>query len=359
MRKLIHSFVPFCIAVLIVNQAMCQEDTKTGNEADGGYWRLLTTRQGAQVQDSLLHRYLDIKSGMLPSSDGGYLAQDQAELQTYYDLGMQYQYIESQAVRRQLKLPVEQGLFVEAVTPGKGGDKAGFVEGDLILAVGASPVDTQYDFVIEVKGKRGESCPIEIRREGEPVTLSLQLEPIDPASLEAAQRWIIGVSVDTASDALQSQLLSTGVVILELTENGPAAAGGMQVHDVITRINGNQISTTDDLREIIGGSQGKPVRLEYYRGGKLQSLDLTPIEEPVQEAASYALRLSPHITRLEPGPGTIALDLVLQNEPTVSNVEVDDRGNGDTPSADDRLSEILERIDQLTREVQELKERIK
>lgn len=347
------------IPLLMASQAVSWQDPTVESPDSSARWRLLKDARGSMMLDAYVRQSLDIRSNMLPSSDGQYLAQDQAELQTYYDLGMQYQFLESPAIRRQLKLPEEQGLLVSSVTAGKGGEKTGLLEGDLILSVGSTPVDTQYDFVIEVKGKRGESAPVEIRRDGVPVILTLQLEPIDPATLQAGSRWIIGVHVDTASDALQSQLQSAGVVILELTENAPAINGGMKIHDVITRINGSQISSPDDLRKIVGEAKGQSVRVEFYRGGKLQSLDLTPIQEPEQEAASGELTLRPYITHLEPGGRTIGLDLLLQRDQIAVDADVSGNPGSEAPSDEDKFAEILERINQLTRDVQELKEQLK
>jgi S1-C subfamily serine protease len=275
----------------------------------------------------------------LASADSQYLAQDATELRTYEELGLQFQYIESAAIRRQLKLPEEQGLLVLAVDTDKAGHNAGFVEGDLILMADMTPIDTQYDFVIDVNGKRGQECSVEILRDGEPHSLKIQLDPIDSGALEAEGRWIIGVHVDQASEALQAQLLSTGAVITSLPENAPAISGGLKVHDVIARINGIQIATPEDLRRVVGESGGEPVRLEYYRGGKLMSLDLTPVREQAEEKAGYELRFAPKVVELP----------VLHWHLTKAMES----------SEEDRLAQILERVEQLGRDVQELKERIK
>lgn len=58
------------------------------------------------------------------------------------------------------------------VNPGSPADEAGFQEGDLILRAADTPITSWTDFVAVVRGMPGETIPVEIRREGEMLTLT-------------------------------------------------------------------------------------------------------------------------------------------------------------------------------------------
>ncbi len=55
-----------------------------------------------------------------------------------------------------------------------------------------------------------------------------------------------------------------------------AFAAGMQPGDVITAINGKKIYSFNELREIVGASDGKPLALTIWRGGDTIETELAP-----------------------------------------------------------------------------------
>ena len=94
----------------------------------------------------------------------------------------------------------------------------------------------------------------------------------------------IGVSATTVSAETQSYGLPQGAAVKEVAADGPAAAGGLEVNDIITHINGNEITGSGDLVSIVGETApGDVLRFTVYRRGN--TIELTVIvAEKVQSA---------------------------------------------------------------------------
>jgi hypothetical protein len=83
--------------------------------------------------------------------------------------------------------------------------------------------------------------------------------------------WL-GVTVDEVSEELRAQLpieRGAGLVVRSVVPDGPAAQAGLQIHDVLVRlddqllVNGNQLSAL-----VLMKKDGDKARLTYFRGGK-------------------------------------------------------------------------------------------
>ena len=221
---------------------------------------------------------LSIYNTMLSSEDGNYLAQNPVELQTYTDLGLAYQYIAEDYLRRQLGLKADQGIIITNATASGEGYKNGFRSGDIVLQVDDESVDTQYDLVIALSENRGQQRRASIRRDGQHLDLVLVLSE---SNIQIATRWIIGVYVEEISDVTRNQLgIDGSAAITQLTDDGPALKNGMLEHDIITHINDKLINNLEDLRKIVGSSEGESLSLDVVRMGGRIRLELSPQEVP-------------------------------------------------------------------------------
>jgi S1-C subfamily serine protease len=73
--------------------------------------------------------------------------------------------------------------------------------------------------------------------------------------------------------------IETGLIILSLEKDGPAARAGVLVGDVLVALDGKPVSDTDDVQAHLGsGSVGRAVRAEFVRGGQRVTLEITPEE---------------------------------------------------------------------------------
>ncbi|API72868.1 MULTISPECIES: S1C family serine protease [Leuconostoc] len=87
-------------------------------------------------------------------------------------------------------------------------------------------------------------------------------------------RPAIGISLINLSEVTASEQKSTlkipdsvtgGVVVMSLTNNGPADKAGLKKYDVIVGINGKKVSSQADLREeLYKNSLGDTITLTYY-----------------------------------------------------------------------------------------------
>ncbi|HTP12743.1 MAG TPA: trypsin-like peptidase domain-containing protein [Bacteroidota bacterium] len=67
----------------------------------------------------------------------------------------------------------------------------------------------------------------------------------------------------------------TGIIVSEVEEGGPAARAGLKVADIILSVNGQTMSSTDDLTEIlIDASVGDVLNLQVYRDRKTIEIKL-------------------------------------------------------------------------------------
>jgi S1-C subfamily serine protease len=70
-----------------------------------------------------------------------------------------------------------------------------------------------------------------------------------------------------------------GVRLTDIESGGPAALGGLQPRDIIIKLDEMPVAGADDLVRQLGGDRvGRPVALTIIRNGRLQRVDLRPVE---------------------------------------------------------------------------------
>ena len=103
----------------------------------------------------------------------------------------------------------------------------------------------------------------------------------------------IGVSVTTVSSETQSYGLPQGAAVKSIDKDGPAAAAGLKVNDIITHVNGKEIRGNSDLISIINDAKvGDICKLTVYRQGDTVELSVT-IGEKIQSAQEQETQQMP------------------------------------------------------------------
>ncbi|XP_069560985.1 serine protease HTRA3a [Brachyistius frenatus] len=101
----------------------------------------------------------------------------------------------------------------------------------------------------------------------------LTQEPQSDAEVSEAQRYFLGVRMITITEGLVAELkhlnpdfpdVSSGVLVQQVIPNTPAENGGIKDGDVIVKLNGELVRTTDDVREVLRSD--RPLLLEIHRG---------------------------------------------------------------------------------------------
>jgi membrane-associated protease RseP (regulator of RpoE activity) len=202
------------------------------------------------------------------------------------------------ALRAQLSLASGEGLTVTSVPAESAGAKAGIAVHDILLEVGGQKVGTPADLNGHLNAADGQSVKIKLRRAGK--TLELAATPQKPhfarlrlsryltadlhdATLAATESFRIGVTLSAADDTLRQQLrlaAGEGLVVTEVLPETPAAQAGIQVHDVLTVLDGKRLTTVEAVNAQIQEIKERAVELRLLRGGHEQTLSITPVKTP-------------------------------------------------------------------------------
>jgi serine protease Do len=93
------------------------------------------------------------------------------------------------------------------------------------------------------------------------------------------ERGILGIRLINITPEIAQEYdlpVQSGVGIGGLDQLGPAADAGLQVGDILVRIAGDDVNNSGDLIRILTEHKGgETVKVEYYRGGQRQEVDVT------------------------------------------------------------------------------------
>ena len=96
----------------------------------------------------------------------------------------------------------------------------------------------------------------------------------------------IGVTITDVSAEAQAYGIPVGAAVQSVTEGAPAQKAGLQTNDVITAVNGQAITNSNDLVEFVGICEpGDELTLTVYRMGQTLELKLT-VEEQISSATA-------------------------------------------------------------------------
>lgn len=98
-------------------------------------------------------------------------------------------------------------------------------------------------------------------------------ELIEKGYISRPYLGIWGANIDERTS--QANNLPQGIFVQELVAGGPAQKAGMQPQDIIVGINGQKVTSFDDLNKVLQGFKpGDTVTVEIYRNGRTSSLQV-------------------------------------------------------------------------------------
>ncbi len=160
------------------------------------------------------------------------------------------------------------GVAVNTVTADGPADQADMRPGDIVVAFDGEPVSRTEELQSRVVATRpGTPVPIDIIRNGEPLTLDVTIGELDEdaeiAGVAEAEETSegFGISLQDLTPQLARRLQvpadTAGAVVTDVERGGNAAAGGLQPGDVILSVNrvevGSAREATDQLAAIESG----------------------------------------------------------------------------------------------------------
>ena len=176
-------------------------------------------------------------------------------------LGVRGQEVTSD-IAASLGLPRPEGVLVAEVYPGGAADRAGLQPQDIIMSVDGQPADNpnSVDFAIATHSL-GEPIRLVVRHGKTDRAISVRAEPAPstPAKDErtiTGRNPLVGATVINLSPAAAQELgadpfNAKGVMVSAIGDQGLAARAGFQPGDIIKSINGQPISTTAGLQQIL------------------------------------------------------------------------------------------------------------
>lgn len=90
------------------------------------------------------------------------------------------------------------------------------------------------------------------------------------------------------------------VLINVVAQNSPAAAAGLLAGDVITKVNGQEIDSTDKLHDLVYANLGKEVIFTYRREGQEVDVKLTPRANPPEGEGAIGIVMGTPTMPLSP-----------------------------------------------------------
>jgi serine protease Do len=185
------------------------------------------------------------------------------------------------ALAEALRLPAPAGALVAQVEEGSPAQRAGLKAGDVVTAVGGTPVASPRELARAIGAARpGSAIGLSIQRGGTAQELRVTLAELrEPGQQQAAAqeegRGRIGLSLAPLTDPMRAQLNlprgTQGAVVAEVRPDSPAEQAGLQRGDVITAVGGQDVTDAEAAANAIRAATrepGKAVALRILREGR-------------------------------------------------------------------------------------------
>ena len=188
-------------------------------------------------------------------------------------LGVEVQEV-NQGFADSFKLESPEGALVSNVEKNGAADKAGIKSGDVVRKLNGQPIVASGDLPAMLSlAKPGDKVALDVWRDGKTVRLNATLgnasdkaAPVDIAGAAGSNNSAkLGLALRPLDPMEQRQSgIRSGLVIEDAA--GAAATAGVQPGDVLLSVNGRQVTTVDQVREMVGKAS-KSVALLIQRGG--------------------------------------------------------------------------------------------
>jgi regulator of sigma E protease len=165
------------------------------------------------------------------------------------------------------KLPSKPSPEVGYVAADSAAAKAGIREGDRIVQIGNVDNPTWDDIAMKEVGGAGHELPVWVMRGTERIKLVVT-PTLDPRSGEGFVGWGDRNEIQVASAA----------------PDKPAGKSGLQAGDIIVKVNGETIRSTQKILDII--AKGQPIQVEFLRNGKTETTQITPVRSAAADGGA-------------------------------------------------------------------------
>jgi Do/DeqQ family serine protease len=170
--------------------------------------------------------------------------------------------LSEEQIKRQGIPTSAEGVLVSDVSTDGGAYAAGIRKNDVITKVNNSPVNTGIQMSAQIASFRpGDKVPVSYLRNGKEFTVQVTLKKKgDVATFNIGSR--LGADLTNLDKTKARQYgIAGGVVVSKITDGGPIGRTRMQAGFVITSVNGEDVTSVDELAKMLASASG-PVRVE-------------------------------------------------------------------------------------------------
>ncbi|MDX1490518.1 MAG: Do family serine endopeptidase [Pseudohongiellaceae bacterium] len=140
------------------------------------------------------------------------------------------------------------GAFVDEVQAGSPAEAAGVLNNDIVVAFNGQEIESSSQLPFYVGQVRpGTVASLTVIRDGTPLNLDVEVGSLPQEGMvavnpseEEPRRNSLGLAIDELSEEAQEMTGLSGVRVSEI-EDGPAAAAGIQVGDIIVMLNRQEV----------------------------------------------------------------------------------------------------------------------
>ncbi len=149
-----------------------------------------------------------------------------------------------------------RGVYISDLREGGAAQEAGLKKGDVILAINDVPVNSPSELQEQISRHRpGDEVEVRFSRNNKVKQMDVVLRNLrgDTGIVKQDQMVdMLGASFREVSDALKQKLnIKGGVQVSEVESKGKFKSAGIKEGFIILRINNQEVSSVDDIRDII------------------------------------------------------------------------------------------------------------
>jgi serine protease Do len=266
-----------------------------------------------------------------------------------------------------------EGVLVNEVVEDSPAEKAGIVKGDVIISFDGKKTDsierltslvrkTTPGTEVEIKAIRdGEEKDFEVTigessssswYDSNPEKVKVERKTIGPFKWNFHSGLKLGVAIQDLTEQLGGYFgvkKGEGALITEVEKGSPAEKAGLKAGDVIVEADNREISSSDDVRQIISDKEkGDKVSLKVLRDKRLKDFSVTLAETEKE----YSFKIQPDIEK------TKNIELFL-DKLQIPEAPVLKGYSSDESKLKRDLNKLKKEMEELKKELDELKEELK
>jgi S1-C subfamily serine protease len=209
--------------------------------------------------------------------------------------GITYFFLQAEPVQAAFAAPVEvdagEGVLVSAVEPGSAAAETGLVRGDIILAVDGETVNDLFELqAVLAETAPGDTAELTVLHGDETRTLSAVLDARNDLAYLGVNTCGGPMMFDGPMGDVMLQAFLPGAEVTEVIADSPAEAAGLQVGDVVVRVDGEPLGPEAGLADLIQAHEpGDKVTLEVQSPDvdEIHRVEVTLGEHPDDAEKAY------------------------------------------------------------------------